>query len=103
MPAWRRCGASETSRSSRSDDAGLGDDALAHLGPLVRLEHLALGGNRFTDAGMAHLKGLKSLEFLAIDRTRVTDAGLDELRGLTNLKEIWVPDPIVSDERIQRF
>jgi hypothetical protein len=28
---------------------------------------------------------------------------MDELRGLVNLKEVWVPDPIVSDERIGRF
>jgi Leucine Rich repeat len=84
-------------------EAGLGDDALASLVPLVRLEHLDVGNNPITDAGMIHLKGLKALEFLNIDSTKVTDAGLDELRGLVNLKEVWVPDPIVSDERIGRF
>ncbi|AMV36474.1 leucine-rich repeat domain-containing protein [Planctomyces sp. SH-PL62] len=85
------------------DDAELQDDALAHLAPLVRLEHLDLSGNPITDAGLVHLKGLKSLAFLNINRTRVSDAGLEELRGLVNLKEVWVGQTAVTGEGWERF
>ncbi len=44
-------------------DAGLRDDDLAHLAPLVKLEELDLGRNPVTDAGMSHLAGLKALRF----------------------------------------
>jgi hypothetical protein len=86
----------------RVSDAGLRDDDLAYLAPLVKLEELDLGRNPVTDAGMSHLAGLKALRFLALHGTQVTDSGLKPLRSLSSLKEIWIADG-VSEEGLARF
>src|SRR4051812_46117493 len=52
-----------------------GDETLAHIVPLKRLEYLYLEKSQVTDAGLAHLRGLTEIQFLQLGYTGNTNTG----------------------------
>ncbi|HUY33449.1 MAG TPA: protein kinase [Pirellulales bacterium] len=66
----------------------LGDDALAAVAELGRLEELEVTGPRVTDAGLAPLAELPYLRWLTLVEAQLTDAGLAHLEPLTNLEHL---------------
>jgi hypothetical protein len=103
-----------------------------HLGSLVDLEELNLGGTAVTGAGIAHLKPLrslrnldlgaggrkeprdddevaaqlaelKSLERLSLFNRDFTDAGLAHLARLPNLKSLYLPTATYVDPTMDKF
>ena len=69
----------------------------------TKLEELALGGSKLTDAGLVHLKGATSLTCLGLDGTTVTDQGLENLKGLVNLDCLHLDRTVVSDAGLQHL
>ncbi|WP_320410542.1 F-box protein [Candidatus Protochlamydia sp. W-9] len=70
----------------------LTDAGLAHLTPLVALQHLNLSEcDNFTDAGLAHLTPLVALQHLDLRGCdNLTDAGLAHLRPLVALQCLFL-------------
>jgi hypothetical protein len=59
----------------------VGDDGLAPLGTLVRLEALDLSETEVGDLGLAHLHALPLLAELHVRGTKVSDRALAELQA----------------------
>jgi hypothetical protein len=70
------------------DKRQVGDDDLARLEGLVKLQELNLTGTSVTDAGLVHLKDLTNLAKLSFGRTQVKGPGLDYLKELPNLRQL---------------
>ncbi|WP_075883812.1 hypothetical protein [Candidatus Protochlamydia sp. W-9] len=68
----------------------LTDAGLVHLAPLVALQHLGLRGcKNLTDAGLAHLTPLMALQHLDLSENKnLTDAGLVHLVPLVALQHL---------------
>ncbi len=73
-----------------SDDEGpdITDVGLEHVGEMLHLKHLGIGGKTITDAGLEHLAKLTDLESLEIASTKVTDAALAHLAPLRKLTSL---------------
>jgi hypothetical protein len=74
-----------------------GDDDLAPLARLPRLNSLVLFRTPVTDAGLAHLAKIGGLESLDLHGTKITDAGLVHLEHLTRLKHLDLSGTQVTD------
>ncbi len=77
--------------------AECGDDLLAQVGRLGRLEELKLNGSAVTDAGLVHLKAMTGLRTLELWGSDVSDDGLDPLKSLTKLRSIDLRATRVTD------
>ncbi|HKO57436.1 MAG TPA: C45 family autoproteolytic acyltransferase/hydrolase [Thermoanaerobaculia bacterium] len=75
----------------------VGDEALAQLAGLTRLEQLGLKGTRVTDAGLVHVGRLTNLINLNLSDTQVTDAGLAQLGKLSRLETISLANDAITD------
>src|SRR5262249_51541404 len=70
---------------------GLGDDCLASIGRMTRLNALAIRDcPNFRGTGLAQLTGLAKLRQLYLSRTALDDAGLTELRKASSLRVLNV-------------
>ena len=76
---------------------GVTDAGLANLAGIASLTQLHLEKTGVTDAGLTHLKGLTNLTYLNLYGTAVTDKGLGELNGLKNLKKLYLWQTKVTD------
>jgi hypothetical protein len=77
----------------------IGDDGLAKLPPLARLELLDLDHTQITDAGLAHVAKLKGLRKLMICRNKqLSDACLEHLKGLEELTELDALDTRITEK-----
>jgi hypothetical protein len=80
------------------NDSAIGDEAMARVRTLTRLEVLAVHGcTAITDAGVAHLAGLRRLKGLALSQTQITDAGLRCLKGLKGLHDLDITGTHVTN------
>ncbi len=75
----------------------IGDDGVAHLRGLRRLEWLDLYATRVSDAGLPHLGGLSALRRLHLGATRLRGRGLTWLSGLDTLRKLSVEDTRIED------
>ncbi len=73
------------------------DGGLGHLAQLPRLAHLPLGETGVSDDGLKILGGIGSLEYLGLRKTAVTDAGLRELATLSRLKALHLGETAITD------
>jgi internalin A len=72
-------------------DRRFGDEQLASVGRLSRLDSVWIQGSNVTDAGLAHLRDLTRLNRLGLCWNKgVTDGGLVHLRGLENLEALYL-------------
>jgi hypothetical protein len=76
----------------------VGEDVLAQIGLLARLQVLIVGGFAIADTGMSHLAGLTDLKLLAIYDSEISSAGLARLARLTklNLQGTRVTDAVIK-------
>jgi hypothetical protein len=71
-----------------------GDDDLACLNGLRKLEYLYLDGSPVSDAGLKHLHAIKTLRSVSLSNTKVTQQGIDELqRQLPDATILCYPAP----------
>jgi Leucine-rich repeat (LRR) protein len=70
-------------RSIDLSHAPIGDDELASLKFLDRLESLVLTGTNVSDRGLSHLRELRSLQTLDVRETEIGGSGLGELQTLS--------------------
>lgn len=80
-----------------SGASAMGDEGLAHLQSLRRLEVLNLYATRVSDAGLVHLRQLDALQHLHLGATRVRGSGLQWLSGLKALRRLSLEDTRVED------
>jgi Leucine-rich repeat (LRR) protein len=86
-----------------------GDEALAHVAPLPRLEHLTLN-TAISDQGIKHLATIKTLKWLCVVNPQCGSArshlfsfspgGLDPLKELTNLENLTLSCVALTDEHL---
>lgn len=79
------------------------DADLQNLEVFPELQWLDLRITPIGDEGMAHLTHLKKLNFLNLFRTNLTDKGLTNLRNLTNLETLLVGGTKVTDEGLKNL
>jgi hypothetical protein len=107
-------------------DIKLGDDELAWLSSLTKLEALSLqrmgingkvlknlvadgltvlnlSGNDIGDNDMAQIARLKNLEVLALSDTKITGAGITKLEGMKRLNEFNIMRCPVRDSDLESF
>jgi hypothetical protein len=108
-------------------DVPLGNDPLAWLSHLTRLEALSLqrlgitgrvlrnlkaaetlsvlnlSDSNVTDADLAEVARLKGLEVLALKNTKITGAGLAHLKGMAKLNVMNLADCAVGDADLEPF
>jgi hypothetical protein len=80
-----------------------GDDDLALLSDLARLDDLGLAGSPITDAGLVHLERLKFLHDLDLSHTAVSDAGLEHLEKLRSLRRVVLRHSRVTSAGVERL
>jgi len=81
-----------------------GEQAMASLSKLKKLNFLALWGSDVTDKALKCIARLEALQSLGIGGTLVTDAGLEELGHLPFLRMCSLaPSPNVGDVGVLRF
>ena len=78
-------------RRSQVTDAGL-----VVVGPMVRLQRLALGPAT-TDAGLVHVRGLVGLQYLDLSGTQITGHGLRHSKDLPDLNVLNLSRTGVTD------
>jgi len=77
---------------------GLTDEALVHIGQVLKLRELELGDAQISGAGLKHLRRLKSLTFLGLGWTKdVGDTGMPHLTTLTRLEVLVLSGTKVTD------
>jgi hypothetical protein len=81
----------------------VGDEALASLKGLDKLQKLTLNNTKITDAGLEHVKGLAGLQKLYLVDTQVTDAGLERLKELANLQILSLVGTQVTDAGLEHL
>ena len=77
-----------------------GDEELALVKQLPKVDQLDLRGTGVTDAGLANIEGLNSLTQLHLEKTGVTDEGLTHLKNLANLAYLNLYGTAVTDKGI---
>ena len=65
-----------------------GEETLAAVAALDRLQLLQIGGATINDAGLAHLAGMPRLKKLGLDPGMITDSGLATLATMPALEEL---------------
>lgn len=90
-------------KSLRLGDSSIGDEGLAHLQGLTKLEHLAVSNSKITNAGLAHLAGMKQLSSLNIGGNDITDAGAATLAGFLKLENLDLTHTSVADPGLERL
>jgi hypothetical protein len=80
-----------------------GDEDLAQLKALTKLQRLFLDGTLITDAGLEPLEGLTGLIELSLSHTSVKDAALIHLKGLTNLQWLSLAGTCITDAGLARL
>jgi hypothetical protein len=97
-------GACQELRQLTLTNCGVGDDDLAAMKKLTRLEHLALADNpRISDKGMATVKGFDRLQKLYLSQTSITDRGLAQLKPLDGLRTLSVRGTKVTPDAAEKF
>ena len=79
------------------DPSNIGDDSLAPLQDLRRVEILYLGFQPISNEGLTHLRNLRSLKHLNLCGTMITDDGLSNLTVFPNLEYLAIEFTDVSD------
>jgi hypothetical protein len=75
----------------------VGDEGLKLFKHLPSLNWVPMGKTRVTDAGLVHLKDLTQLEYVGLRANQVTDAGLVHLKNLTNLTGLHLGETRITD------
>jgi Leucine-rich repeat (LRR) protein len=75
----------------------IGDDALALISNLTKIEWLNLYRTKVSDAGLVYLSGFSQLQQLPVGETQVTDAGLSALVNLKKLHYLGLRGNRISD------
>jgi hypothetical protein len=73
----------------RIDSPDFGDDDLALLKPLDRIESWSIYRSALTDRGMVHFRGRRALKALFLEGVPITDAGLTAM-GLESLPALEI-------------
>ena len=88
-------------RSLEFGESGVGDEGLAKLKTLDKLEQIALAPN-ITDRGLVHLTDFPNLAFVGVKAHQVTDVGVANLRKLPKLDSLLVVSATDADlERLK--
>lgn len=78
----------------------IGDEELALLCHLPKLQSMWLEGTGVTDAALAHLARLPKLDWLDLDNTAITGAGFAAFHGHPTLRYLWMRHTDVADDVI---
>jgi hypothetical protein len=95
-----QCPALRTLRAARSD---LGDDALAAIATIAKLEKLFVGGNKITDAGGCSLAALTALRTIDLSENSIHDATAHVLAALPAIEEVDLADTFVGAAGVRAF
>lgn len=79
-------------------NAGLTDEAVERLSQKSSIKQLGVGANKITDASMPHIKQMSQLTFLSLGDTQITNDGLKEIANLTNLTFLGIAATHVTDD-----
>lgn len=77
-----------------------GDDDVAKLKRLSRLERVRLYGKQFTDRAVEHLEDAPSLRFAYLYGLHLTDQSIATLGRMSRLEEIYLNDMRLSDDSL---
>lgn len=83
--------------------SGLGDEVLAPISKLARLEYLQTFGNCFTDGGVQVLAALTRLEFLYLEEETLSLRAFEFAKRLPNLHRLGLQDVQISPEELARL
>jgi len=85
--------------------ADVGDEHVAEIARLSRLEELELFGDGVTDQGAEHLRRLTNLRKLSIRGSQLTDDGLRQFAGLPHLEYLDLRHSVgaLSDVGVKQF
>ncbi len=81
----------------------IGDEDLACLESLPRLQTLRLSSTFVTDTGLARLRNMAALRELDLTSLNITDDGLTHLMGLTQLAAIELRDTEVTEAGVSKL
>jgi Leucine-rich repeat (LRR) protein len=90
-------------KSLRLADSSIGDEGLAHLHGLTKLEHLAVSNSKITNAGLARLAGMKQLSTLNIGGNDITDEGAATLAAFLKLENLDLTHTSITDQGLERL
>jgi hypothetical protein len=108
-----------------SNNVGVSDEGIRHLGGLSKLKVLSLGRTRVAgpglrhlprgivslhlthspidDEGLVYLRGMKNLKTLDIDHTGISDAGLAQIADLVSLESLNLRGTLVTDQGLEQL
>ena len=81
----------------------VGDEGLASLSTIRSLKHLPIGGTRVTGAGLKHLQRMRQLEYLGLRANAITDAALKHLESLPELRGLHLGETQVTDNGLEHL
>jgi Ran GTPase-activating protein (RanGAP) involved in mRNA processing and transport len=84
-------------------DNRITDITLRHLGRLVQLRSLNLGGTGISDDGLQNLVGMTGLEVLDVHNTAIGDTGVRTIVQLASLRSLAMSRTRVTDEGLAAF
>jgi hypothetical protein len=85
------------------DSPPIDDGGLVHVGSLVNLEELYLGGTKVQGEGLKHLSKLEKLRLLDLSDCPLTDAALESLPLLENLETLYLWGTGVDDYELPQL
>jgi hypothetical protein len=97
---WRHVQALRHLRGINLARTSLGDEHLARLSALQRLEAIAVRGPGITDRGLAHLAELRHIRRLRLLETSIAGPGLAHLEGMAHLERLWLDDAPLDDSAL---
>ena len=83
-------------RSLNLQGTAAGDEAVAALSGIPRIQILRMGSPNLTDAGFAHLAKLFSLQTLYIETSLATDEGVKHLGRINRLRQLDLGAPAMT-------
>ena len=83
-------------RSLNLQRTAAGDEMVAALSPVPRIEGLRLGSPNLTDVGFEHLAKLFSLKYLYIENCLGTDEGIRHLGRINRLEQLDIGAPAMT-------
>ncbi len=89
----------------RIEGAGFGDEELARLKSLDRIEALGIIEAKITDAGLRQLRGRVALQALCLGGNWIGDAGIDnlDLGSMPRLELLELRSTLVSDQKLEEI